>query len=129
MSLNRSITIVALVMISQTASTAIGTRSSVAQRLGFSAYGKGKPFMVPKAAAERAVEIIPRALAAKAVRDAVNNAELNGLRNAEFIQEDPPVDRVVAVPSEPQFLCDVYFDMQCARPMPVYSVPGLIDHF
>lgn len=47
----------------------------------------------------------------------------------EFIQENPPVDRVVAVPSQPQFLLDTFFQMRCARPMPVYGVPGLIDHF
>ena len=45
-----------------------------------------------------------------------------------FIQENPPVDRVVAVTSEPPFLFDAVFDLKCARPMPVYSVPGLIDH-
>lgn len=47
----------------------------------------------------------------------------------EFIVDDPPVDRVIAVPSEPHFLFDSYFKFHCARPMPVYSVPGLIDHF
>lgn len=47
----------------------------------------------------------------------------------EFIQENPPVDRVIAVPSEPHFIFDSYFQLKCARPMPVYSVPGLIDHF
>lgn len=46
-----------------------------------------------------------------------------------FIQENPPMSRVKAVTSEPDFLLDVAFDLQCARPMPVYSVPGLIDHF
>jgi len=46
-----------------------------------------------------------------------------------FIQEDPPIDRVIAVPAEPHFLFDAVFDLKCARPMPVYSVPGLIDHF
>ncbi len=46
-----------------------------------------------------------------------------------FINETPPVDRVVAVPSEPEFIFDGYFDVLCTRPMPVYSVPGLIDHF
>jgi hypothetical protein len=46
-----------------------------------------------------------------------------------FIQENPPVDRVIAVPSEPHFLFDAYFDLKCARPMPMYSVPGMIDHF
>jgi hypothetical protein len=49
--------------------------------------------------------------------------------DAAFIQEDPPLDRCIAVPSEPQFLLDIYFRMRCARPMPVYGVPGLIDHF
>ena len=47
----------------------------------------------------------------------------------EFIQDNPPVDRIIAVPSEPQFLFDSYINLHCARPMPVYSVPGLIDHF
>lgn len=46
-----------------------------------------------------------------------------------FIEEDPPIDRVVAVPSEPQFLFDSYFSFRCARPMPMFGVPGLIDHF
>jgi hypothetical protein len=46
-----------------------------------------------------------------------------------FIMENPPVDRVIAVPSEPHFLFDSYFNMHCTRPMPTYGVPGLIDHF
>jgi hypothetical protein len=46
-----------------------------------------------------------------------------------FIIENPPVDRVIAVPSEPHFLFDSYFNMKCTRPMPTYGVPGLIDHF
>lgn len=46
-----------------------------------------------------------------------------------FIVENPPMDRVVAVPSEPKFICDFHFQLRCARPMPVYGVPGLIDHF
>lgn len=46
-----------------------------------------------------------------------------------FIVEDPPVDRVIAVPAEPHFLFDSHFKMRCTRPMPVYGVPGLIDHF
>lgn len=49
--------------------------------------------------------------------------------NSSFIQENPPVDRVIAVPDEPHFLFDAYFRMQCARPMPVYGTPGYIDHF
>lgn len=49
--------------------------------------------------------------------------------NDEFIKENPPISRIVAVPSEPQFIFDSYIRMKCARPMPVYSVPGLVDHF
>lgn len=49
--------------------------------------------------------------------------------NSEFIEEDPPVDRVIAVPTEPHFLYDSLIQYKCARPMPVYGVPGLIDHF
>ena len=49
--------------------------------------------------------------------------------NSTFIVENPPVDRVIATPSEPHFLFDSFFQLKCARPMPVYSVPGLIDHF
>lgn len=51
------------------------------------------------------------------------------LLNPAFIQENPPFDRVVAVPSEPKFIFDSYFRVRCARPMPVYGVPGMIDHF
>jgi hypothetical protein len=49
--------------------------------------------------------------------------------NAAFIEDNPPVDRVVAVPSEPEFLFDGYFNMRCVRPMPLYGVPGMVDHF
>lgn len=49
--------------------------------------------------------------------------------NSTFIEESPPFSRVIAVNTEPQFLFDSYIQLQCARPMPVYSVPGLIDHF
>ena len=49
--------------------------------------------------------------------------------NETFIGEDPPVARVVAVPSQAHFLIDAFFDCSVARPMPMYSVPGLVDHF
>lgn len=45
--------------------------------------------------------------------------------NSEFIQESVPVDRVVAVTDEPPFILDGWFDIKAARPMPLYSVPGL----
>ncbi len=46
-----------------------------------------------------------------------------------FIEENPPVDRVIAVQDEPQFIFDSHFRIQAVRPMPTYSVPGLVDHF
>jgi len=49
--------------------------------------------------------------------------------NGSFVEENPPIDRVVAVPSEPDFLMDGWLNLKCTRPMPVYSVPGLVDHF
>ena len=49
--------------------------------------------------------------------------------DSTFIQEDPPIDRVIAVPSEPHFIYGPYINMMCTRPMPMYSVPGFIDHF
>ncbi|AXL14486.1 major capsid protein [Microviridae sp.] len=50
---------------------------------------------------------------------------------ASFIQDNPPVDRISAITDAtyPHFLFDAHFDLKCARPMPTYSVPGLIDHF
>lgn len=49
--------------------------------------------------------------------------------NQDFIEENPPVARVIAVQNEPQFFADFWFDLKTSRPMPVYSVPGLVDHF
>lgn len=52
--------------------------------------------------------------------------------NAQFITEDPPLERVIAVGAAAggqQFLLDCFFSNTMARPLPMYSVPGLIDHF
>ena len=49
--------------------------------------------------------------------------------SSQFIEDNPPIDRVVAVQDEPQFIVDMWFNMKCVRPMPVYGVPGLVDHF
>jgi len=46
-----------------------------------------------------------------------------------FVEENPPVDRILAVPGERQLLLDCYFDYNCARPMPTYSVPGASSRF
>ena len=52
--------------------------------------------------------------------------------NQEFIESSPPVSRVVAVGSGAngqQLLLDVFYDIVETRPLPMYGVPGLIDHF
>ncbi|AXL14555.1 major capsid protein [Microviridae sp.] len=49
--------------------------------------------------------------------------------NGSFIEENPPVDRITAVNSEPDLLLDMYFKFKTARPMPTYSVPALLSHF
>jgi hypothetical protein len=49
--------------------------------------------------------------------------------NNTFIQETPPLARVIATSGEIPFLFDAYFTYRSVRPMPTYSVPGLIDHF
>ncbi len=36
-----------------------------------------------------------------------------------------PLDRAIAIPSEPQFNADFYFKLTCARPLPLNGVPGL----
>lgn len=46
-----------------------------------------------------------------------------------FIEDVPPIDRVIATPTEPHFIFDSFVNLNCARPMPIYSVPGLVDHF
>ncbi len=48
-----------------------------------------------------------------------------------WIREDKTnIDRVLAVTSENsnQFFADIYIQNRATRPMPMYSVPGLIDH-
>lgn len=52
--------------------------------------------------------------------------------NSTFIQDTPPVDRTLAVGAEAngqQFIFDSFIRIRAARPLPMYSVPGLIDHF
>ncbi len=38
-----------------------------------------------------------------------------------------PLDRAIAISTEPHFIADFYFDIKAARPMPTYGVPGNLD--
>jgi len=52
--------------------------------------------------------------------------------NNTFIQDNPPLARNLAVgtgANGQQLLLDAFFNINAARPLPMYSVPGLIDHF
>lgn len=52
--------------------------------------------------------------------------------NSTFIEDTPPLSRILAVGASAngqQFLFDSFFDVKAARPMPMYSVPGMIDRF
>jgi len=55
-------------------------------------------------------------------------ASLPGL-NSTFIEDNPPIDRVIQVTNQPHFIADFFFKYTCARPMPTFGVPGMIDHF
>lgn len=49
--------------------------------------------------------------------------------NEEFIIENPPIERIIAVQDEPEFLLDIGFRYTTVRPMPMFGTPGLVDHF
>lgn len=49
--------------------------------------------------------------------------------NEEFITENPPIKRIIAVQDEPEFLLDIGFHYTTVRPMPMFGTPGLVDHF
>lgn len=49
--------------------------------------------------------------------------------NEEFIVENPPIERIVAVTTEPEFLLDIGFRYTTVRPIPMFGTPGLVDHF
>lgn len=50
--------------------------------------------------------------------------------NAAFIVANTgtPLDRAIQVPSQPHAIFDIYFDIRAARPMPLYGIPGMMDH-
>lgn len=56
--------------------------------------------------------------------------QLPTLSDAWIREDKSNIDRVLAVTSSVsnQFFADIYVKNYCTRPMPMYSVPGLIDH-
>lgn len=45
--------------------------------------------------------------------------------SSDFIEENPPFDRIIAVQDEPQFLLDVHHELTDIRELPLYAIPGL----
>lgn len=43
-----------------------------------------------------------------------------------FIQENVPMSRILATPTDPHFIFDGFYDFVAARPMPVFGVPGTL---
>lgn len=54
--------------------------------------------------------------------------ELPTLSTTWMEQADTEMKRTLAVQSQPDFIADFYFMNKTTRCMPVYSIPGLIDH-
>lgn len=59
-----------------------------------------------------------------------NNFASKPVLNKAFIEQNKENigDTLVQPTTDTQFVCDFFFDLKCTRPMPVYSIPGLIDH-
>jgi len=49
--------------------------------------------------------------------------------NSDFIEDNPPIDRVIAVPTEPHFIIDYVVGMTTARVMPTHPLPGNASRF
>lgn len=49
--------------------------------------------------------------------------------SSQFLEENIPMSRVKADTLSPDFLLDALFSCNCVRPMPLFGVPGLVDHF
>lgn len=45
--------------------------------------------------------------------------------NQTFIEENPPIDRVIAVQDEPHFIMDCFISDKAVRPLPISGIPGL----
>jgi hypothetical protein len=49
--------------------------------------------------------------------------------NQTFIEDQTPMDRIKKVTANtPDFLMDMFFSLQCVRPMPIHGVPGMVGH-
>lgn len=57
-----------------------------------------------------------------------NYAEAPNLSQAWMKEGDSEIQRTLAVDNEPQFIMDTIVDNTSVRPMPMYSIPGLVDH-
>lgn len=57
-----------------------------------------------------------------------NYKETPSLSQAWMKEGDSEIQRTLAVENEPQFIIDTVIDNTSVRPMPMYSIPGLVDH-
>lgn len=57
-----------------------------------------------------------------------NYEKVPSLSQAWMKEGDSEVQRTLAVDNEPQFIMDTVIDNTSVRPMPMYSIPGLVDH-
>ena len=57
-----------------------------------------------------------------------NYKEMPSLSQAWMKEGDSEIQRTLAVDNEPQFIMDTVIDNTSVRPMPMYSIPGLVDH-
>lgn len=49
--------------------------------------------------------------------------------NAAFIVQNTPIERAIAIDTEPDILFDAFYDLKCARPMQTYSTPATLGRF
>lgn len=57
-----------------------------------------------------------------------NYKETPSLSQSWMKEGDNEIQRTLAVDNEPQFIMDTIIDNTSVRPMPMYSIPGLVDH-
>ena len=57
-----------------------------------------------------------------------NYKEVPSLSQTWMKEGDSEIQRTLAVDNEPQFIIDTVIDNTSVRPMPMYSIPGLVDH-